>query len=214
MRVPHYSAANEVAAAEELSAILSGKLLLERTKGIINRNYDATPIKALDDFVMSECFDRAEKYGMNIVIHTGIHAWNNNDVDAVSPKSLCGLIKRYGKNKIVLLHVGYPYIDEAVILARYFPNVYLDMAWVNVLEEKCAEETAVKLLEELPITKVCGFGGDYCQPANIAGNYELTAKHLSAAFAANIEKGIINFNEAVEVIKAWLYDNPKRIYGL
>lgn len=209
-----YSTPNSKQAALQLSAICNGEIKLDLCNGVLLENYDITPIKELDDFIIDKCMSEAQKRGMNAIIHTGIHAWNKNSMKAVNPNLLEWLIRKYSKVNIVLLHLGYPFIDDAILLAKYFPNVFLDMAWVNVLDEEGSKDAIKKLVEHLPISKICAFGGDYCQPANILGAYEITVKHLAHAFSELVDNGVISFEDALNIISAWLYDNPKRIYGL
>ncbi len=213
-RVPDYFQPNIELATAQLSAICSGEINLDFSNGEILKNYDISPIKDLDNFVIDKCMSEAQKRGMNVIIHTGIHAWNKNSIKAVSASSLEWLIRKYSKVNIVLLHLGYPFIDDAILLAKYFQNVFLDMAWVNILDEKESKDIIKKLVELLPISKICAFGGDYCQPANILGAYEITVKHLAHAFSELVDNGVISFEDALNIISAWLYDNPKRIYGL
>lgn len=69
----------------------------------------------------------AEHRGMKDQIHTGVANLGNT-----SPVLLRSAIERHQKVPFVLLH-GYPYLSEAINLARFYENVLFDLSWLQLL---------------------------------------------------------------------------------
>ncbi len=213
-RVPDYAPTDHTAAEAELSAVLSGNVSFDRLYGQNNLNLPLNHLKALDDLVINTCVDLARDMNMNTIIHTGIHAWNKNDVKACHTEPLCEMIASHPDQRFILLHLGYPYMDEAILLCKYFPNVYLDLAWLHTLDRQAAVNAIKRIIELLPANKIVGFGGDVCLPVNTVGNLDFALHNLAEAFSDLIRAGEITATDAEDLGYAWLYENPTQIYRL
>ena len=88
-------------------------------------------LRPLDDYLAFYMVGKAGEYGMNVFFHCGIHAWNENDPDAAKVSGLRTLIALHPEVRFTLLHAGYPYVDDAVLLAKYYPNVTLNLTWLT-----------------------------------------------------------------------------------
>ena len=105
-------------------------------------------------------------------------------------------------------------MDEAILLCKYFPNVYLDLAWLHTLDRQAAVSAIKRIIELLPTNKIIGFGGDVCLPVNTVGNLHFALENLAEAFADLIRAGELTASDAEELGHAWLYENPVQIYDL
>ena len=213
-RIPNYAAVDYSAADVQLSRVLAGNISFDKPYGQNNLNLPLGQLKALDDLVINTCVDLARDMQMNTVIHTGIHAWNKNDIKACHAEPLADMISAHPDQRFVLLHLGYPYMDEAILLCKYFPNVYLDLAWLHTLDRQAAVSAIKRIIELLPTNKIIGFGGDVCLPVNTVGNLHFTLENLAEAFADLIRAGELTASDAEELGHAWLYENPVQIYDL
>ncbi len=199
-------------AEEQLLRVQRGEFSEVRLYGQNNRNLPMAGLKDLDNFVIWECAGQARKAGMNIIFHTGIHAWNRNDPEACHAKYLRKFIDAHADQKIVLLHLGYPFTAESLLLSKYYPNVYLDFAWLHILDRRETVRTIKKVIELLPTNKIVAFGGDVCTPVNSVGNLEISLENMVQAFSGLIGEGELTAAEAEEICRAWLHENPMKIY--
>lgn len=166
----------------------------------------------LDDYLTNYMFKQAAKYKMNAIFHVGIFAWNYNSVKNNHASSLEWLIKSYPTVNFVILHAGYPYFDEAILLAKYYPNVYINMTWDHIIERGKSIEIMKSYVEMLPTSKIHLFGGDYLFPQQIYGNVIFTKENLYIALTELIKKGTLNEEQAKKIAVDWLYNNPKTFY--
>lgn len=201
-------------AERQLRSVVRGEFSAGFLYGQNNMNIPLDGLKDLDNFVVWKCAELAAEQGMNVIFHTGLHAWNRNDPQACHANYLQNFIRSHADQKIVLLHAGYPYTDDALLLCRYYPNVYLDLAWLHILDRREAVRTVERAIELLPVNKIVGFGGDVCTPVNTVGNLSVSLENLAHAFAGLVRCGDMTESEAVETCRRWLYDNPKEIYGV
>jgi predicted TIM-barrel fold metal-dependent hydrolase len=71
-----------------------------------------------------------------VVFHTGFHAWGGNRPERCHSEDLTGLVSSLPKTDFLLLHSGIPFLDEAITLAAYYPNVHLSMAWMHIIDRR------------------------------------------------------------------------------
>jgi hypothetical protein len=166
----------------------------------------------LDDYIAAHIFSLASKYKMNVIFHCGIAAWNKNYVKYTHTSGMEWLFNTFPDVNFVILHAGYPFFDEAVLLARYYPNVYLNMTWDHIIDREKSINIMKTYVEMLPTNKVHAFGGDYFYPQQIAGHLKFAKENIYIAFDDMIRKGIMNLEDAKKVIYDWLYANPKAFY--
>jgi predicted TIM-barrel fold metal-dependent hydrolase len=166
----------------------------------------------LDDYLGVYMIKQAEKYNMNVIFHVGIFAWNFNSVKNNHTSSLEWLIKNFPTVNFVILHAGYPYFDEAILLAKYYPNVYINMTWDHIIERGISIDIMKRYIEMLPTSKIHLFGGDYLFPQQIYGSLIFTKENLYITLSELIKKGIMSEEQAKKIAIDWLYNNPKAFY--
>ncbi len=166
----------------------------------------------LDDYLAVYMIEQANKYHMNVIFHVGPFAWNYNSVTTSHSSSLEWVIKNFPNTNFVILHAGYPFFDEATLLAKYYPNVYINMTWDHIIEREKAIDVMKTYIEMLPTSKIHAFGGDYLFPQQIYGNVIFTKENMYFAFSDLIKKGVMTENDAKRIANDWLYVNPKAFY--
>jgi predicted TIM-barrel fold metal-dependent hydrolase len=166
----------------------------------------------LDDYLGVYMIKQAEKYNMNVIFHVGIFAWNFNSVKNNHASSLEWLIKNFPTVNFVILHAGYPYFDEAILLAKYYPNVYINMTWDHIIERGISIDIMKRYIEMLPTSKIHLFGGDYLYPQQIYGSLIFTKENLYITLSELIKKGLMREEQAKKIAIDWLYNNPKAFY--
>lgn len=171
-------------------------------------------VKILDDYLTEYMISLAEDLDFKVFFHTGLHAWNENNIEATRAFYLEGLIRRHKKVSFILLHCGIPFVDEAVLLCKYFSNVHLNMTWCHIIDRQQSKQLVIKIVEMLPLNKIHGFGGDYIHPIQIGGHLKIAYENIAEGLWHFVERGIMNEDEAVWIAKLWLYENPKKLLDI
>ena len=71
-----------------------------------------------------------------------------------------------------------------------------------------------ELLDQVPINKVLGFGGDYARPVEkVVGHLHMAREDFAAVFARRIDRGRMSFDEAMEILHMWFWENPLDLYN-
>lgn len=166
----------------------------------------------LDDYLAVYIISLASKYQMNVIFHCGITAWNGNYVKYSHTSGMEWLFTTFPNVNFVILHAGYPFFEEAILLAKYYPNVYINMTWDHIIEREKSINIMKSYIEMLPTNKIHAFGGDYFYPQQIAGHLIFAKENIYLAFNDLIKKGIMTLDDAKKVIYDWLYANPKTFY--
>ncbi len=101
-----------------------------------------SPLKNYDDRSYWPIYERAEKYGMILLFHTGIV--NRPDpsipadisVDRMRPTSLDGIARRFPRLTLIGAHLGNPDYAWAAEIARWNPNLYFDLSGSSLIKKQ------------------------------------------------------------------------------
>lgn len=82
---------------------------------------------------------------------------------------LCRLLQDFPETRLVLMHIGYPYEQEFVALAKHYSNATIDMCWAWIINPGASVRFLKEFLLALPANKIFTFGGDYVAVEPIYG---------------------------------------------
>ncbi|HXR75938.1 MAG TPA: amidohydrolase family protein [Bryobacteraceae bacterium] len=71
---------------------------------------------------------RAEELGIPVLIHQGATFCENVSLEIANPLQLQPLALEFPRLRMVIAHLGHPWIDETLVLIRKNPNVYSDIS--------------------------------------------------------------------------------------
>lgn len=169
---------------------------------------EQNPIK---DYVTDLAITYAEELDMTIAVHAGY--WG--DFRNLNPAHLIPYLQRHPKARFDLYHLGYPFIREALMLGKSFPNVWLNLCWVHVISPQCAINALDEALDLVPVNKVIGFGGDYHTPVEkIYGHLVIARENISRVLAGRVLAGGMTTTQALKIAERWLFMNPRELYQL
>jgi hypothetical protein len=144
------------------------------------------PLKNYDDKSYWPIYERAEKYGMILLFHTGIvmrpHPETPADVsvDRMRATTLDNIARRFPKLTIIGAHLGNPEYAWAAEIARWNPNLYFDLSG----------STLIKLQENYQIFKSIFWWSSIVSPHSPKSNVSAFEKTVfgSDVFGGEIEE--------------------------
>ena len=168
----------------------------------------------LQDYLMFELVARAEAVGLPMVFHTGLQAGNFGRIADANPLGLQGILEEFPRAKFDLFHGGLPWVREIAVLAKYFPGVHLNMAWMHIMSPEMSRSALKEWLDLVPNTKIFGFGGDYGIVEKVYGHLTMARQDIAHVLAGKVVEGAYSRSEASLIIRRLMFDNANEFYKL
>lgn len=178
---------------------------------------DSDDRKALGDYLFCYCVRKATEYGLPVKLHTGYYAGHNYmALDRVRQNAadLCGVLHNFPDTKFVLMHIGYPYQDEFIALAKHYRNVYIDMCWAWIINPLAGVRFLKEYLTAAPANKLFPFGGDYITVETVYGHSRIARMGISQAISELIAEGWLAREEAPALIARLMHGNAHEVFPL
>ena len=171
--------------------------------------------RALGVWLMHASIRLAPEMGFVVAIHCGLNWEVNMDLASLNPLNIVPLLMRYRKTVFDLYHAGIPWVREMAVIGNQYPNAHLNLCWCHQISPYMTEHLVNEWIDLVPASKIIGFGGDVStSPYKIYGALCLARENIARALAVRVRRGQMSEQRAVDLCRTWLYDNPKRIYGL
>jgi hypothetical protein len=166
----------------------------------------------LQDYLVHIIVQEAETRRLPIQIHTGLQEGNENIITNSKPTHLVNLFMEYKDALFDVFHGGSPYCGELGVLAKNFPNVYIDMCWMYVISESRTRSALSEWLDEVPANKIMGFGGDYAFIEGVYGHAVMAKENIARVLASKVDERAFSIDEAKKYATWILRDNPMRLF--
>jgi len=170
--------------------------------------------RPLQDYLFHQIVRAAVERDLPIQIHTGLLEGNGNLLENSNPQQLAGLCLEYRKARIDLFHGGYPFLGEALALAKTFPGVHLDLCWLHVVSPSASARVLHEAIETVPASKIFAFGGDYIVPEGSYGHSVMARRVVSRVLTEKVEEGWLSEEEAAGLARRMLRENAAGFFGL
>jgi glucuronate isomerase len=170
--------------------------------------------RLLEDYLVFECCRIASEADLAIQFHLGMGAGNWRSLDGASPAPIVDLLNAFRNARFDFSHSGYPYLMEGAVLAKTFPNVYLDMSWIHIISPIGCRYALKEWLRMVPYNKIIGFGDDLQFVETVYGHLKMARQNVAIVLAEMMQEGLISESIALDVAKAIFYDNPYWLYRL
>jgi predicted TIM-barrel fold metal-dependent hydrolase len=164
----------------------------------------------LGNYMIRHILRRSAESGLTIQVHTGM---NNGQLELARPTRLVNLFQEFPKVNFVLFHGGYPYTDEAGLLAKAFPNVYVDLCWMPQISPAMSVDVLERWLELVPHTKIM-WGGDVWSAEECYGAVLAFKDVLARALSRRMAAGSLTLTEALELASRIMHLNATELFGL
>ena len=187
---------------EALQAFLSLK------EGKVDRLPVPNPLR---DAVVDETIAFATKQDMVICVHTGY--WG--DFRTLDPLHMIPLLQRHPQTRFDIYHLGYPWMRQAIMLGKGFPNVWLNLCWTHIISQRYVLIALDELIDTVPTNKILAFGGDYGLPVEkVYGHLVMAREDVARVLARRIEEGDMSESQALALAEKWFVKNPRSLYSL
>jgi hypothetical protein len=110
----------------------------------------AEDIKCFQDYVFERICDVAGELHLPLQIHTGLGA-----LFETNPMRLERIIARHPHTIFVLMHGGYPWVDDIMGLAHNYQNVVIDLCWLPLISPSAAYRVLHELIEVCNMDRIC-----------------------------------------------------------
>ena len=170
--------------------------------------------KPLQDYMLHQCIRAAMDNDLTIIFHTGLQAGGNNIIANTDPTLLTNLFTEYKQARFDLFHAGYPYARECGVLAKYFPNVWADLAWVHIISAAGARQILADWLDLVPANKILGFGDDLRHIELVYGHLYEARRNIAHVLADRVARGDDTEEEARQIAQYLLHDSPVEAFKL
>jgi hypothetical protein len=175
-------------------------------------------IRPLQDYLIRYIIQQSAVRQLPIQIHTGHHetsvSGDGNIITNSKVTDLIPLFLDYTDARFVLLHMGLPYHDEYLSIAKNFSNVYADMTWVYIISPSASKQILHQMIEMVPQCKVLAFGGDYNFVEGTYAHQKLARKLLAEVLSEKVVDGVMQETEAVHYANLVFRDNLIDLYDL
>lgn len=160
---------------------------------------------------------QAQDLKFTIHLHTGITGglWNG-PVANCDPFLLVPILRqsRFLKTRLIFLHAGHPWIQNAGMMCHTFPHVWLDLGWTTPWTSQRIVEVYREALGLAPLSKVMIGSGGHGSPEISWLAAKLAKIALGEVMADSVRLGFMAERDAERTGRMILHDNAARIYGL
>ncbi len=130
------------------------------------------------------------------------------------PRHLMAPIHTFRQTRFDLFHAGYPFTLELGLMAKHYPNVWLNMAWMYVITMEGSRRTLDEWIDLVPGHRILGFGSDVFAPELVVGHVSMARLCLADVLAKKVAVDLLTEERAVLLIHQLLRDNAIALYGL
>lgn len=170
---------------------------------------DAKPVR---DSLLWRLLDIAKEVDRPVHIHSG--AGDSSIIlEHSRPKDLFQLLKERTDQVIVLIHSGWPWIEEGAYMAAVFPNVYLDTS-VTTPWYSLASEQKLEVILGLSSPAKVMYGSDHNTPEAIWLSAVLAREALERVLGRAVEADWLGVQDALAIGRGVLGANVLRLHGV
>jgi hypothetical protein len=171
--------------------------------------------KPLNDFLFHQFMRFARELNLPVQLHTGHMAGNYNRVDKTNAANMASVFELHKQVRFDLFHGNWPYMGDLLFLGKNYPNVFLNLCWVHIIDPAYSIELLERATLTIPHVKIHGFGGDYGDvPEYVVAHLQIAQENIASALTNLIESRWIEEEQAISLAKDWLFNNPNRFFKL
>ncbi len=166
------------------------------------------------DYMMNFLCQMCVKSGVPLQIHAGMHAGIGNTLENSKPTLLNELFRRFPDLRVDLFHGGYPWIEQAGLMAKYFPNVYINGCWLTHISPSAFRRALTSWIETVPMSKIFAWGGDHDILEQSYASLILAKDLIVDVLTDLVERNYFDLELALVIAKRILHDNGAEFWEL
>ena len=173
--------------------------------------------KPLEDHLFNYCVRRATDFNLPVKLHTGYYAGTNSmPLTRLRQNAgdLCPVLMAHPNARFVLMHIGYPYQDEFVALAKQHENATIDLCWAWIITPAASGRFLKEFLVTAPANKVLTFGGDYTSVETSVGHAAIARQGITQALSELVSEGWVTEAEALELVPRLMRGNAHELFDI
>lgn len=177
----------------------------------------AQQAKQLDDHIFWYCVRKATAAGLPVKLHTGYFAGQGGmplEWVAQNAADASLLLRRSPDTTFVLMHMGYPFHEQMIALAKHYHNAVIDMCWAWIISPTASERFLRDFLVTAPANKVLTFGGDFIPVECVVGHAAVARQGIARAIGGLVADGLVPQREAEGLVPMVMNGNARRIFRL
>ena len=169
--------------------------------------------KPVRDALLRRTLEIAKKAGRPVHIHCG-----GGDPSVVlayaRPKDLFPMLARHRDQPIVLIHSGWPWLEEGAYAASILPRVYLETSIMTAWASLIMDQKLEAIMGIAPTAKII-FGSDESTEPEMAWISAIMAREALERVLGNaVERRWMTAEQAVRIGRGVLAGNCERLHGL
>jgi len=182
---------------------------------LLSKRAKPTPadLRRLQDFIFWTIAEAAGQVGLVFQIHTGIQT-NWGWMPDSDPRHLLEPIRTLRHTRFDLFHAGYPFTLELGLMAKHYPNVWANMAWMYVITLEGSRRTLDEWIDLIPAHRILGFGSDVFVPELVVGHASMARLCLADVLAKKVAVDLLTEERAMLLIRQLLRENAIELYDL
>lgn len=195
MRELEFSMPSKAAAELEFDKMITstarGSLLSGK-----GRSYDE--MHSLHNYLQNHLIQKSIELDVPVQIHTGTFGGSNGaKLYNSNPTLLSDLLIRYPQAKFDFLHSGFPYFNELAEMTREFPNLKLNVTWMQLLSPIEFIQYMEKLALWIPSNKIIGYGSDELTVLNSCATAEMYRDYMAKVLSDLTTNGYMTEKDAI-----------------
>lgn len=131
-----------------------------------------------------------------------------------NPGSAAELCRQSPETRFIFMHIGYPYYEELLAVAKQWTHAYVDMCWSWIINPVAAKDYLKKHVVTAPINKLLPFGGDYLPVEPVLGHAVRARRGIARALWELVDEGWVALNDALDLVEPILNGNARQIFQL
>jgi predicted TIM-barrel fold metal-dependent hydrolase len=156
----------------------------------------------------------ARELELPVQVHTGHMSGIRNRVNKANAANFTKVLELHQEVNFDLFHGNWPYMDDILFLGKNYPNVYLDLCWVNTIDPLYSIELLERAVVTISHKKINGFGGDCSIFELIPIHLSFAQKNIAHALSKLVSRKWISKKEAIMIAADWLFNNPNELFKL
>jgi len=180
----------------------------QEAMGFGRKEPSAAVIKKFQDYIFDTICVIAAELKIPLQIHTGLGLMVGSN-----PMLLQSLIERHPKTTFVLMHGGYPWMDDICGLVHVYPNVVVDLCWLPLISPSASVRFLHELFEVCNADKIV-WGCDTWTGEESWGALLSMVHVLSTVLDEKVSAGYYSKSHALQLAENIMCHNAKHWFCL